>query len=29
MKVLDASFLIDYGNEVDATAEYLLDHADE
>jgi len=24
MKVLDASFLIDYGNEVDATAEYLL-----
>lgn len=29
MKVLDASFLIDYGNEVDAAAEYLLDHADE
>ena len=29
MKVLDASFLIDYGNEVDATAEYLLNHADE
>ena len=29
MKVLDASFLIDYGNGVDATAEYLLDHSDE
>lgn len=29
MKVLDATFLIDYGNEVDAAAEYLLDHSDE
>ena len=29
MKVLDATFLIDYGNEVDAAAEYLLDHTDE
>jgi predicted nucleic acid-binding protein len=26
MKVLDATFLIDYGNEVDAAAEYLLGH---
>jgi len=24
VKVLDASFLVDYGNEVDAAAEYLL-----
>ena len=29
MKVLDATFLIDYGNEVDAAAKYLLDHSDE
>lgn len=29
MKVLDASFLVDYGNGVDATAEYLLDNADD
>jgi len=29
MKVLDATFLIDYGNEVDAAAEYLLGHVDE
>jgi len=29
MKVLDASFLIDYGNEVDAAAEYLLGNTDE
>lgn len=29
MKVLDATFLIDYGSELDATAEYLLEHADE
>lgn len=29
MKVLDATFLIDYGNEVDATAEYLLARTDE
>lgn len=29
MKVLDTTFLVDYGNEVDAVAEYLLDHADE
>lgn len=29
MKVLDASFLIDYGNEVDAAAEYLLEHSGE
>jgi len=29
MKVLDATFLIDYGNKVDAAAEYLLDHIDE
>jgi predicted nucleic acid-binding protein len=28
MKVLDASFLIDYGNGVDAAGEYLLDNAD-
>ena len=28
MRVLDATFLIDYGNEVDAAAEYLFDHAD-
>jgi hypothetical protein len=26
MKVLDATFLIDYLNGVDATAEYLLAH---
>jgi len=29
MKVLDASFLIDYGNGLDAAAEYLRDHSDE
>ena len=29
MRVLDATFLVDYGNEVDATAEYLLNHTDE
>lgn len=29
MKVLDATFLIDYGNEMDAAAEYLLDNTDE
>lgn len=29
MKVLDATFLIDYLNGVDATAEYLLAHDDE
>lgn len=29
MKVLDASFLIDYGNGVEATAEFLLDNDDE
>jgi len=29
MKVLDASFLIDYGDEVDAAAEYLLENTDE
>lgn len=29
MKVLDASFLIDYLDGVDATAEYLLAHEDE
>ena len=29
MKVLDANFLIDYLNGVDATAEYLLAHEDE
>jgi predicted nucleic acid-binding protein len=29
MKVLDATFLIDYGNEVDAAAEYLLAHSEE
>lgn len=29
MKVLDASFLIDYLDGVDATAEYLLAHDDE
>jgi len=29
MKVLDATFLIDYLNGVDATAEYLLTHDDE
>ncbi len=29
MKVLDASFLIDYGNEVDAAGEYLLENSDE
>jgi len=29
MKVLDATFLIDYLNGVDATAEYLLAHEDE
>lgn len=29
MRVLDASFLIDYGNGVEAAAEYLLDHADQ
>ena len=29
MKVLDASFLIDYGNGVDAAAEYLRDHSNE
>lgn len=29
MKVLDASFLIDYGNGVEAAAAYLRAHADE
>lgn len=29
MRVLDATFLIDYGNEIDAAGEYLLGHADE
>ncbi len=29
MKVLDATFLIDYLNGVDATAEYLLAHEDD
>ena len=29
MKVLDASFLIDYEHGVEAAKEYLLDHADE
>ncbi len=29
MRVLDASFLIDYGNGVETAAEYLLDHAEE
>ena len=29
MKVLDASFLIDYGNGTEESAEYLLAHADE
>ncbi|MFB6232638.1 MAG: PIN domain-containing protein [Haloarculaceae archaeon] len=29
MKILDATFLIDYLNGVDATAEYLLAHEDE
>lgn len=29
MKVLDATFLIDYLNGVDATAEYLLEHENE
>jgi predicted nucleic acid-binding protein len=29
MRVLDATFLIDYLNGVDATAEYLLAHEDE
>jgi predicted nucleic acid-binding protein len=29
MKVLDATFLIDYLNSVDVTAEYLLAHEDE
>jgi len=29
MKVLDATFLIDYLNGIDATAEYLLAHEDE
>lgn len=29
MKVLDTTFLIDYGRKVDATAEYLLEHTDE
>lgn len=29
MKVLDANFLIDYLNGVDAAAEYLLEHEDE
>lgn len=29
MKVLDTSFLIDYGNEVDAAGEYLAAHEDE
>lgn len=29
MKVLDATFLIDYFDGVDATAEYLLDNEDE
>lgn len=29
MKVLDASFLIDYEHGVEATAAYLQDHADE
>lgn len=29
MKVLDASFLIDYGNGVEAAAEFLLDNDDE
>jgi hypothetical protein len=29
MKVLDATFLIDYLDGVDETAEYLLEHEDE
>lgn len=29
MRVLDASFLIDYERGLEATKEYLLDHADE
>lgn len=29
MRVLDTSFLVDYGNGIDATAEYLLAHVDE
>jgi predicted nucleic acid-binding protein len=29
MRVLDATFLVDYGNELDETAEYLLEHSDE
>lgn len=29
MKVLDATFLIDYGNEEEETAEYLLENRDE
>ena len=29
MRVLDATFLVDYGNELDATAEYLLNNTDE
>ena len=29
MKVFDTSFLIDYGNAVDAAGEYLKAHAEE
>ncbi|MGK2230540.1 MAG: putative nucleic acid-binding protein [Methanobacteriota archaeon] len=29
MRVLDATFLVDYGNELDETAEYLLKHSAE
>ncbi|ERH02292.1 MAG: putative nucleic acid-binding protein, contains PIN domain protein [Halonotius sp. J07HN6] len=29
MRVLDTSFLIDYGNGVETAAEYLLDHSEE
>lgn len=29
MRVLDTSFLIDYGNEVEAAEEYYTDHQDE
>ncbi|EMA37646.1 PIN domain-containing protein [Halococcus hamelinensis] len=29
MKVLDTSFLIDYGDGVDATGEYLEEHEEE
>ena len=29
MKVLDTSFLIDYGNEVDAAGEYFEEHEEE